>query len=490
MAKEMSHEVTDEITENLVSEVHAAKKLAPPAMGVRVMQRDVAPPQSQSGVANVGHGTLAERRHTGALPALPCPPVRKRPAGGAESEPTTEPHSEIRMSDQAVSYRSVPMDTKSRSNQPPTVSPRFKNTQREVAVPKPPKVPADIAIPNQPLQPVKAAHAVIPKSVEVEEQTRVCPAAVIQNLLSKDNRVESPLMQPSADEATRVGKITIEELAAVERQLSSSNQSSADEATRVGKITIEELAAAERKLSNSNVGHEDVTRTYSFDVSDSPSQITAPGKHQLQAELLSEPRVIIQDLPTQRKFPWGIPAALAVAACVAVLGWNYRSSIDRSLRGWENSFMRGIGSATNHQAIQQDRAPIIATVALSISVSPADAVLTVDGARVSNPFLIEGRSDPLSHEIRAVAPGYVPLQRQVQFNRDLTMVLALSPIVPTAEAQVATPSLPPAVISQPRMATARLASKAKSSSDSAQQNCNPPFVVDAAGIKTYRPECL
>jgi hypothetical protein len=287
-----------------------------------------------------------------------------------------------------------------------------------------------------------------------------------------------------------VGKITIEELAAVERQLSNSNQSSADEATRVGKITIEELAAAERKLSSSNVGHDDVTRTYSFDVSDPPSQVTAPGKHQLQAELQSEPRVIIQDLPSQRKFPWGITATLAIAACVAVLGWNFRSSIDRSLRGWENSFMRGIGSATNHQPIQQDRAPIVATVALSISVSPADAILTVDGARVPNPFSLAGRPDPLSHEIRAVAPGYVALQRQVQFDRDLTMVLALSPIASTTEAQLATPSPQPVVISQPRVATARSASKAKSPSSSAQQNCNPPFVVDAAGIKTYRPECL
>ena len=488
MAKEMSHEVNDEITENLVSEVHAAKKLVPPVMSARTMQREVAPPQS--GVANIGHGTLAERKPTGALPALPCPPVRKRPAGGTEAEVTAESRTEVRVSDPVHSYRSAPMDPKSRSNQPPTVSPRLKNTQREVAVPKPPKVPTDIAVSNQPHQPVKPPHSVIPKLVEVEEMTRVCPAAVIQNLLSNDKGVESPRMQPAEDEATRVGKITIEELAAVERHLSNSNQSAADEATRVGKVTIEKLAAAERKLSNSTVGHEDVTRTYSFDVSEAPSQVTVPGKHQLQAELHSEPRVIIQNLPKKRKFPWGITATLAVAACVAVLGWNYRSSIDRSFRGWENSFMRGIGSTTNHQPIQQDHAPVVAMVALSISVSPADAVLTVDGERVSNPFSLQGRADPLSHEIRAVAPGYVPLQRQVQFDRDLTMVLALSPIAPTTEAQLATPSPQPAVISQPRVATARSASKAKSASGSAQLNCNPPFVVDAAGIKTYRPECL
>lgn len=495
MAKEMSHEVTDEITDNLVSEVHAAKKLVPPAVGSRAMHRDVAPPQS--GVASIGHGTLAERKQVGALPALPCPPARKRPEGVAELEANIEPKTEVRMSDQVLSYRASPMDSKSRSNQPPTVSPRLKNTQREVTLPKPPKVPTDIVVSNQPLQPVKPPHSVMPKMAEVEEQTRVCPAAVIQNLLSKDKGVERPRMQPSEDEATRVGKITIEELAAVERQLSNSNQSSADEATRVGKITIEELAAAERKLSKSTVGHDDVTRTYSFDVSDPPSQVTAPGKHQLQAELHSEPRVIIQDLPTKRKFPWGITATLAVTACVAVLGWNYRSSIDRSLRGWENSFMRGIGSATNHQPIQHDRAPTLANVALSISVSPADAVLTVDGARVSNPFSIQGRPDPLSHAIRAVAPGYVPLQRQVQFDRDLTMVLALSPVAPVTEAQPATASpqpatvIPqPAAIVQPRVASARPASKTKASTGSAPQNCNPPFVVDAAGIKTYRPECL
>jgi hypothetical protein len=484
----MSHEVTDEITENLVSEVHAAKKLVPPAMGARAMQRDVAPPHS--GVANIGHGTLAERRPTGALPALPSPPARKRPAGSAEADATAESLTEIRVSDQALPYRSVPMAPKSRSNQPPTVSPRLKSTQREVAVPKPPKVPTDIAAPNQPHQPVKPPHSVMPKADEVEEMTRVCPAAVIQNLLSKDKAVESPRMQPSEDEVTRVGKVTIEELAAVERKFSNPNQSSEDEVTRVGKVTIEELAAAERKLSSSNVGHDDVTRTYSFDVSDPPSQVTAPGKHQLLAELQSEPRVIIQDLPTRPKFPWGVTATLAIVACVAVLGWNYRSSIDRSLRGWENSFMRGIGSATNHQPMQQDRAPIVVTVALSISVSPGNAVLTVDGERVSNPFSLAGRPDPLSHEIRAVAPGYVPLQRQVQFDRDLTMVLALSPIATTTEAQVATPSPQPAVISQPRVATAKSTSKAKPAIGSAEQNCNPPFVVDAAGIKTYRPECL
>jgi hypothetical protein len=487
MAKEMSHEVTDEITENLVSEVHAAKKLVTLAMGARVMQHDVAPPQS--GVASIGNGSLAERKHVGALPALPCPPVRKRPKVVAELE-ANEPKTEVRMSDQVLSYRSGTMDSQARSNQPPTVSPRLKNTPRDVVVPKPPKVPTGIEGSNQPLQPVKPPHSVIPKLAEVEEMTRVCPAAVIQNLLSKDKGVESLRMQPAEDEATRVGKITIEELAAAERQLSNSNQSSADEVTRVGKITIEELAAAERKLSKSTVGHEDVTRTYSFDVSDPPSQITAPGKHQLQAELHSEPRVIIQDLPTKRKFRWRFTATLAVSACVAVLGWDYRSSIERSLRGWENSFMRGIGSATNHQPVQQDRAPAIATIALSISVSPADAVLTVDGARVSNPFSIEGRPDPLSHEIRAVAPGYVPLRRQVQFDRDLTMVLSLSPIVTTTEEQRATVTPRSAAIAQTRVVTAKPTSKTKASNGSAQQNCSPPFVVDAAGIKTFRPECL
>jgi hypothetical protein len=300
-----------------------------------------------------------------------------------------------------------------------------------------------------------------------EENTRVCPAAVIENLLNGGD---------ASDEVTA--------------------RSAADELTKVGQVPIEELVLAERALADANVGHEDVTRTYSFsqEQADPPSQVTAPGKRQQRIELQHEPLVIIQPDPPRRSSKTFAISMLLIAACAAGAGWNYRSAIARQSKTWQASFLRGIAAVTGN-APTPPRAPArAAVISLSINVAPADAVLTIDGSKVANPYLAQRSADRLMHTLIVEAPGYTSLQRQVQFDRDLTVVMALAPLPKSAQPEVISEAsqAPVAAATSPRGHghKAAVAKASQPASAAVQGNCSPPYVIDAAGIKTYKPECL
>ncbi len=62
-----------------------------------------------------------------------------------------------------------------------------------------------------------------------------------------------------------------------------------------------------------------------------------------------------------------------------------------------------------------------------ISVEPVDAELTLDGMPVSNPLTLQRRPDDLEHELVARAPGYEVLTRRVRLDRDVLVILGLSP---------------------------------------------------------------
>jgi hypothetical protein len=302
--------------------------------------------------------------------------------------------------------------------------------------------------------------------VTEEERTRVCPAAVLENLLETH---EDEAKTPS---------------------------SAADEETRVGQIPIEELVIAAHGTSNVNVGNDDVTRAYSVELPERASPTTSPGRRRMLAAADQEPRVIVQtDRPPQRA-GWLSVLLLVVVSSALALGWIYRAPLHHQAVALRASLHPAVSraKAKPDNAASLARPATSSKVTLSISVSPADAVLAIDGARVANPYLVQRNVDSVAHEITAEAPGYVQLQRRVQFDRDLTVVMALAPVAPkTDEPQSVAKPVAQVASEPPRAPTGKSRSTAPVKATKlpvAAANCSKPYVVDAAGIKTFKPECL
>jgi hypothetical protein len=465
MAKEMSHDFTDGVTDDVASKVLTTKRPVTPTATIRERSsKDEAPLKSGVGKIDVGaHASNQPPR------PMPIPPrVRARvPAPAAPEPPSPEPDSDVHSSEKTQVYRPNLSDAQVRPSVRPTVRPQVATAP--VAMPKPPKVPVGIPGARNPERRSTAATPISNTAPEQEDCTRVCPAAVIEGLLKKEDTAARDAFQSAADEVTRVGEIPIEERILAERQVSPL------------------------------VGHEDVTRSYSFNVNDTPSQVTAPGKRQLIRDLKQEPLVIIQPDRARRKLPVGLIGLLVLAILAGLVGWKYRSTVSRHAQSLQASFLRGIGAVAKQQTPPRHTPVRLPMVNLSINVSPAEAVLTVDGARVPNPFMAQKRSDQISHQLAVEAPGYVPLKREVRFDRDLTVFLALAPMPAStgdntkaalAEAP-ASPITSPAATPSPRVRTQKALPKPpQAKAEGASIDCRVPYAIDAAGIKTYRPECL
>ncbi len=69
---------------------------------------------------------------------------------------------------------------------------------------------------------------------------------------------------------------------------------------------------------------------------------------------------------------------------------------------------------------------------VEIAIEPKSATLAVDGELVSNPYVVTSL-DHQRHRVMAQAPGFEALTREVLFDRDLTLSLALVPLPPSVE---------------------------------------------------------
>jgi hypothetical protein len=72
-------------------------------------------------------------------------------------------------------------------------------------------------------------------------------------------------------------------------------------------------------------------------------------------------------------------------------------------------------------------APSSTLVALSISVTPTHARVSLDGQPIGNPTVLDRAPDRRPHELRAEAPGYRTLTRTIRLERDVTVILELAP---------------------------------------------------------------
>jgi serine/threonine-protein kinase len=110
------------------------------------------------------------------------------------------------------------------------------------------------------------------------------------------------------------------------------------------------------------------------------------------------------------------------------------------------------------------------TVSLRVSVIPKEAVIYLDDARLSgNPATLSVPADARQHQLRAEAGGYEPTSTVRIFDKDTDVVLTLKKLEPTRS------------VAPPRK---------HSPTPPAKGNCNPPYVFDENGFKTFKPECL
>ena len=119
------------------------------------------------------------------------------------------------------------------------------------------------------------------------------------------------------------------------------------------------------------------------------------------------------------------------------------------------------------------------SVTVELSANPARAALFLDGHLLpSNPYTTTLPSDGSTHKVYAEAAGYLPRTIPLTADHDADVKIVLDPLRPGTLRAAAPPAPPPP---QP---------SSEASSQSKSNRCSPPYVIDADGIKHFRPECL
>ena len=77
-------------------------------------------------------------------------------------------------------------------------------------------------------------------------------------------------------------------------------------------------------------------------------------------------------------------------------------------------------------------------VRIKLTVSPASAQITIDGAPVSSPYLANVPRDSRDHIIRVEAPGLEPHVEIVRYEGDITMLVTLTKAAGAAQAATTT----------------------------------------------------
>lgn len=89
---------------------------------------------------------------------------------------------------------------------------------------------------------------------------------------------------------------------------------------------------------------------------------------------------------------------------------------------------------------QIDRHPPAESIWVSLSATPSDAEIRLDGRRVSNPYRAAHGRDTSLHYILVSASGYEPIEREVSFAHELEAKFALEAKTRSATPRQADPS--------------------------------------------------
>jgi serine/threonine-protein kinase len=113
------------------------------------------------------------------------------------------------------------------------------------------------------------------------------------------------------------------------------------------------------------------------------------------------------------------------------------------------------------------------TISLKLSSKPDTAQIFVDDRLVpGNPATLGVTADGSRHTVRVEAPGFAVRREEVVYDRNQTLLLTLEEL-PRAPSAAPAPAKPkPAHVTQKK------------------PKCDPPYVIDARGVKRFKPECL
>jgi serine/threonine protein kinase len=158
----------------------------------------------------------------------------------------------------------------------------------------------------------------------------------------------------------------------------------------------------------------------------------------------------LMDVELTEELPWNEPSAsvhqsrprtfiLWGALAAAVLGWGAFWFLRGEVSRGADMHTLLVAKPPAAQA-QAPGAP--SDVQLHLRASPVDAMLSLDGrALPSNPFTGLVRADHAEHTLRAEAPGYVTVSRQIPLDRDAYIALTLEAFVaPGAKGSAAAPA--------------------------------------------------
>jgi len=114
--------------------------------------------------------------------------------------------------------------------------------------------------------------------------------------------------------------------------------------------------------------------------------------------------------------------AIAVAAVVAVAGVAIQK--------------RSSDARAAAKAVAPDTAPAVTDVAISVTASPKNAQIIVDGKPVGSTYEAKVPRSSAQHTVRVEAEGYEAQTQNVVFERDVTLSIALAKAVVTAPSAV------------------------------------------------------
>jgi serine/threonine protein kinase len=124
------------------------------------------------------------------------------------------------------------------------------------------------------------------------------------------------------------------------------------------------------------------------------------------------------------------PLGLALALTVAAIAW----------RGAREERPSPEPNPIIASSLQPSPAPAQRWVNVHIDALPREAILYLNGQRLNqNPFSAAKPQDPAPHRLRAEAPGYEAVERELTLERDVHVELVLSRVADRAAATVPPP---------------------------------------------------
>jgi serine/threonine-protein kinase len=217
-----------------------------------------------------------------------------------------------------------------------------------------------------------------------------------------------------------------------------------------------EIARLIAELPDSNVGEDNGTR---FQASVTKSEI--------------------QPQPTRRRWLWALLAIVAASA-ITIVAQPLRRAPSAPV-------------ASGQAVVTAVAAAAASDVALSISVTPRTASVSIDGVTLATGDAITRFAPNTEHVIRVVCDGYSSVERRVTLSADTSMAIVLNDLT-TPSANPAVAERAPEKRAKPSGTYHPLAAAPKNAPSvkavpAASEHCSPPYYF-VGGIKKFKPECI